>query len=144
MVSESYSDDFIKKILQETKIIAMVGASEKPTRDSNEVMAFLQRAGYRVIPVNPGLAGKQIHGETVYASLADIPQDVTGRIDMVDVFRNSEAALAATKDAIKIKAKTVWMQLGVINDEAAKLARDAGLQVVMNRCPAIELPRLSR
>ncbi|TXH38270.1 MAG: CoA-binding protein [Rhodospirillaceae bacterium] len=122
----------------------MVGASEKPVRDSNKVMAFLQRAGYRVIPVNPGLAGKQIHGETVYASLADIPQDVTGHIDMVDVFRNSEAALAATKDAIKIGAKTVWMQLEVINDEAAKLARDAGLRVVMNRCPAIELPRLSR
>ena len=144
MTSESYSDDFIKKILQETKIIAMVGASEKPVRDSNKVMAFLQRAGYRVIPVNPGLAGKQIHGETVYASLADIPQDVTGRIDMVDVFRNSEAALAATKDAIKVGAKTVWMQLDVINDEAAKLAQQAGLQVVMNRCPAIELPRLSR
>lgn len=144
MTSESYSDDFIKKILQETKTIAMVGASEKPVRDSNKVMAFLQRAGYRVIPVNPGLAGKQIHGETVYASLADIPQDVTGHIDMVDVFRNSEAALAATKDAIKIGAKTVWMQLEVINDEAAKLARDAGLRVVMNRCPAIELPRLSR
>ena len=144
MASESYSDDFIKKILQETKIIAMVGASEKPVRDSNKIMAFLQRAGYRVIPVNPGLAGKQIHGETVYASLADIPQDVTGRIDMVDVFRNSEAALAATKDAVAIGAKTVWMQLGVINDEAAKLARNAGLQVVMNRCPAIELPRLSR
>lgn len=144
MASESYSDDFIKKILQETKVIAMVGASEKPVRDSNKVMAFLQRAGYRVIPVNPGLAGKQIHGETVYASLADIPQDVTGSIDMVDVFRNSEAALAATKDAVAIGAKTVWMQLDVINDEAAKLAREAGLQVVMDRCPAIELPRLSR
>uniref|UniRef100_UPI00389903F3 CoA-binding protein n=1 Tax=Dongia soli TaxID=600628 RepID=UPI00389903F3 len=134
----------MKKILQETKVIAMVGASEKPARDSNKIMAFLQREGYRVIPVNPGLAGKQIHGETVYASLADIPQEVTGHIDMVDVFRNSEAALSATKDAIAIGADTVWMQLGVVNDEAAKLARDAGLQVVMNRCPAIELPRLRR
>ncbi|MDY0882564.1 CoA-binding protein [Dongia soli] len=144
MTSDSYPDGLIKKILQETKVIAMVGASEKPARDSNKIMAFLQREGYRVIPVNPGLAGKQIHGETVYASLADIPQEVTGHIDMVDVFRNSEAALSATKDAIAIGADTVWMQLGVVNDEAAKLARDAGLQVVMNRCPAIELPRLRR
>lgn len=143
-MSESYSDDFIKNILQETKTIALVGASEKPQRDSNHVMAFLQRAGYRVIPVNPGLAGKQIHGETVYASLREIPQDVTGPIDMVDLFRNSAAVLDPVRDAIAIGAKTVWMQLGVVNDEAAKLARDAGLKVVMNRCPAIERPRLFR
>lgn len=139
---EAYTDDFIKGILQETKVIAMVGASEKPQRDSYHVMAFLQSKGYRVIPINPGLAGKQLHGETIYASLKDIPQEVTGRIDMVDLFRNSDAVLAPVQDAIAIGAKTVWMQLGVINDEAAKLARDAGLKVVMNRCPAIEIPRL--
>ncbi len=139
---EAYTDDFIKGILQETKVIAMVGASEKPQRDSYHVMAFLQSKGYRVIPINPGLAGKQLHGETIYASLKDIPQEVTGRIDMVDLFRNSDAVLAPVQDAIAIGAKTVWMQLGVINDDAAKLGRDAGLKVVMNRCPAIEIPRL--
>ncbi len=139
---ETYTDDFIRGILQETKVIALVGASEKPQRDSHHVMAFLQRAGYRAIPVNPGLAGKQIHGETVYASLRDIPQDVTGKIDMVDIFRNSEAAAAPTDEAITIGAKTVWMQLGVVNQKAADRARAAGLKVVMNRCPAIEYPRL--
>src|SRR5260221_5153992 len=141
-MSESYSDDFIKKILRETKVIALVGASEKPARDSYHVMAFLQEAGYRVIPIKPGLAGKRIHGEVVYGQLADIPQQETGAIDMVDVFRNSEAALGVTEQAIAIGAKTVWMQLGVINETAAATARAAGLQVVMNRCPAIEIPRL--
>jgi predicted CoA-binding protein len=138
----TYTDDFIKQILTETKIIALVGASEKPSRDSFHVMAFLQEKGYRVIPVNPGLAGKQIHGETVYGALADIPQQETGAIDMVDVFRNSEAALGVTEQAIAIGAKTVWMQLGVVNDVAAAKGREAGLRVVMNRCPAIEIPRL--
>lgn len=138
----TYSDDFIKKILQETRIIALVGASEKPSRDSYHVMSFLQGKGYRVIPVNPGLAGKQIHGETVYGTLADIPQAETGAIDMVDVFRNSEAALGVTEQAIAIGAKTVWMQLDVVNEEAADKGRAAGLNVVMNRCPAIEMPRL--
>jgi len=138
----TYTDDFIKQILTDTKTIALIGASEKPSRDSFHVMAFLQEKGYRVIPVNPGLAGKQIHGETVYGTLADIPQQETGAIDMVDVFRNSEAALGVTEQAIAIGAKTVWMQLGVINDEAAAKGREAGLRVVMNRCPAIEIPRL--
>ena len=138
----TYSDDFIKKILQETRIVALVGASEKPSRDSYHVMSFLQEKGYRVIPVNPGLAGKQIHGEAVYGTLADIPKQETGAIDMVDVFRNSEAALGVTEQAIAIGAKTVWMQLGVVNEDAASKARAAGLNVVMNRCPAIEMPRL--
>ena len=139
----TYSDDFIKKILQETRIVALVGASEKPSRDSYHVMSFLQEKGYRVIPVNPGLAGKQIHGETVYGTLADIPQQETGAIDMVDVFRNSEAALGVTEQAIAIGAKTVWMQLGVRHDEAAAKAERAGLKVVMNRCIKIEFGRLS-
>ena len=141
-MSGLYPDEFIKKILQETKIIALVGASEKRSRDSFHVMEFLQQQGYRVIPVNPGLAGKEIHGETVYGHLADIPQQETGAIDMVDVFRNSEAALGVTEEAIAIGAKTVWMQLEVVNETAAAKARAAGLQVVMNRCPAIEIPRL--
>lgn len=141
-MSGPYSDDFIKQILQDTKVIALVGASEKPSRDSFHVMAFLQEQGYRVIPVNPGLAGKQIHGETVYGQLADIPQAETGAIDMVDVFRNSEAALGVTEQAITIGAKIVWMQLEVVNEVAAAKAKAAGLQVVMNRCPAIEIPRL--
>jgi hypothetical protein len=138
----AYSDNFIKKILLDTKVIALVGASEKPTRDAHHVMAFLQKAGYRVIPVNPGLAGKSIHGERVYAQLADIPQTETGAIDMVDVFRNSDAALGVAEQAIAIGARTVWMQLGVINEVAASKAEAAGLQVVMDRCPAIEIPRL--
>jgi predicted CoA-binding protein len=138
----TYSDDFIKKILQETRVIALVGASEKPSRDSYHVMSFLQEKGYRVIPVNPGLAGKKIHGEMVYGTLAEIPQKDTGAIDMVDVFRNSEAAFDVTEQAIAIGAKTVWMQLGVVNEDAASKGRAAGLNVVMNRCPAIEMPRL--
>lgn len=141
-MSNTYTDDFIRKILTETKIIALVGASEKPSRDAYHVMAFLQKCGYRVIPVNPGLAGKILHGETVYARLADIPRQETGAIDMVDIFRNSDAALGITEEAISIGAKTVWMQLGVVNEEAADKARAAGLQVVMNRCPKIETGRL--
>lgn len=141
-MSETYPDDFIKQILRETKVIALVGASNKPSRDSNHVMSYLQGRGYRVIPVNPGLAGQKLHGETVYGQLADIPQQETGAIDMVDVFRNSEAAFGVTEQAIAIGAKTVWMQLGVVNPEAAAKARAAGLRVIMNRCPAIEIPRL--
>jgi uncharacterized protein len=139
---ERTDDAFLRAILTETKIIALVGASPKPERPSHGVMRFLQRHGYRVIPVNPGLAGQTLNGERVYASLGDIPQSDTGRIDMVDIFRNSEAAAAPTLEAIEIGAKTVWMQLDVINEPAAAKARAAGLQVVMDRCPAIEIPRL--
>lgn len=129
-------------MLTETKVIALVGASDKPDRASNGVMRFLQSRGYRVIPVNPVLAGKQLNGEHVYAALKDIPQDQTGRVDMVDIFRNSADAAAPTLEAIEIGARFVWMQLGVVNEPAAKTARAAGLEVVMDHCPAIEYPRL--
>jgi predicted CoA-binding protein len=141
-VSTHASDALLKKILTETKVIALVGASDKPHRASNGVMRFLQARGYRVIPVNPQLAGKELNGEKVYADLKDIPQDKTGRIDMVDIFRNSEDAAAPTLQAIDIGARFVWMQLDVINEEAAQKAREAGLEVVMDHCPAIEYPRL--
>ncbi|HBM91383.1 MAG TPA: hypothetical protein DD400_05880 [Rhodospirillaceae bacterium] len=123
------------EILKMVKTIALVGASLKPDRASHGVMRFLQNKGYRVIPVNPGLAGQSLLGETVYASLGEISES----IDMVDIFRNSEAAASITEEAIAIGAKIVWMQLDVVNAKAAQCALDAGLQVVMNRCPAIEL-----
>lgn len=136
------SDALLRRILTETKTIALVGASDKPHRDSNGVMRFLQSRGYRVIPVNPAIAGKELNGERVYGSLADIPQDKTGRIDMVDIFRNSADAAAPALEAIEIGARFVWMQLGVVNEPAAEKARAAGLEVVMDHCPAIEYPRL--
>jgi predicted CoA-binding protein len=137
-------DDLLRSILTETKVIALVGASAKPERPSHGVMRYLQRRGYRVIPVNPGLEGQVLNGEKVYRSLREIPQAETGPVDMVDIFRNSVSAEAPALEAIEIGAKTVWMQLGVINEPAAAKARAAGLNVVMNRCPAIEIPRLLR
>jgi len=129
------SRESISQILATVRTIALVGASANAARDSHSVMRFLQAKGYRVIPVNPGLAGQSLNGETVYASLADIPE----KIDMVDVFRNSEAAGPVTDEAVKIGAKVVWMQLGVVNEEAAARARKAGVKVVMNHCPKIEI-----
>lgn len=128
----------IKTILQQVKSIALVGASDKPHRASYGVMAYLLAQGYQVIPVSPKLAGQKLLEQKVYATLADIPQP----IDMVDVFRNSEAAYEVAEEAIAIKAKVLWLQLGVINEEAEKLATEAGLKVVMDRCPKIDIPRL--
>jgi predicted CoA-binding protein len=135
-----YSPELLKTILSDTKTIALVGASANTARDSNEVMQFMQRRGYRVIPVNPGLAGQKLLGETVYATLADIPD----KVDMVEVFRNSAAAGPICDEAIAIGAKYIWMQLGVTNEEGAARAENAGLKVVMNRCPKIEIPQLFR
>lgn len=132
------NDDDIAALLKGAHVTAMVGASANPARDSHGVMAFLQGQGYRVIPVNPGLAGQKLLGEAVVASLADIEEPV----DLVDIFRNSEAAGDAVDEAIAIGAKAVWMQLGVINEDAAARAEAAGLKVVMDRCPKIEIPRL--
>lgn len=135
---DRYRPDDIRAILRATKVVALVGASANPARDSNEVMRFLQAKGYRVVPVNPGLAGKSLNGETVYATLRDIPH----KVDMVDVFRNSEAAGAVCDEAVAIGAKYVWMQLGVVNEDGAARAEAAGLKVVMNRCPKIEIAKL--
>ncbi|MEH6649730.1 MAG: CoA-binding protein [Motiliproteus sp.] len=118
----------------------MVGASPKPDRASHRVMAYLQHHGYRVIPVNPACRGEQLLRERVYATLADIPETIA--IDMVDVFRRSDAVAAVAEAAIKIKAKVLWLQLGVIDADAARRAEAYGLQVVMNRCPKIDIPRL--
>lgn len=128
----------IRDTLTSVSTIALVGASDDPYRPSHEVMAFLQAHGYRVIPVNPGLAGQTLLGEVVHASLTEIPEPV----DMVDIFRRSEFAGAFADEAIAIGAKVVWMQLDVIDEEAAARARAAGLTVIMDRCPKIEISRL--
>ena len=137
--NDFYSDAFIRDILAPRPVIAMVGASMNWNRPSFFAMKYLQQKGYRVIPVNPGHAGKELLGETVYARLSDIPEPV----QLVDIFRNSEAAATVTDEAIAIGAQTIWMQLGVVNIEAARRAEEAGLKVVMNRCPKIEYARLS-
>ena len=138
MDHESYSDDYLSDVLTSACTIAVVGASPRRERPSHRVMAYLQRRGYRTIPVNPFAAGGTINGETVYASLAEVPDP----IDMVDIFRRPEAAGAIVDAAIAVGAKIVWMQLGVRDDAAAARAEARGLKIVMNRCPAIEIPRL--
>lgn len=142
MTALAYPDAQIRRILDETRTIAMVGASANWVRPSNFAMKYLQRKGYRVIPVNPGSAGTEIHGETCYASLSDIPD----RFDMVDVFRRPEDAGAIVDEAIALRdakgIRTVWMQLGVVDEAAAARAEAAGLTVVMDRCPKIEFGRL--
>ncbi|MBC8239670.1 MAG: CoA-binding protein [Alphaproteobacteria bacterium] len=138
-----YSDGMLRDVLSSVRTIAMVGASGDWKRPSYFAMKYLQRRGYKVIPVNPTRAGDEILGEAVYASLADVP----GPIDMVDVFRSSEAALGVAEDAVAVMAdkqiKVLWLQLGIRNDAAAELAEGAGLQVIMDRCPKIEFARLA-
>ena len=138
MNHDDYPDAYLRDILTSARTIAVVGASPRPHRPSHRVMRFLQRHGYRAIPVNPFAAGNEILGERVRARLADIGEP----IDMVDIFRRSEAAGAVVDEAIAIGAKIVWMQLEVRDDAAAARAEAAGLRVVMDRCPAIEIPRL--
>ena len=131
---DRYDDAYLRRILRDTKTIAMVGASANWNRPSYFAMKYLLDRGYKVIPVNPAAAGQEIMGQKVYGSLDELPQ----KADMVDIFRNSEAAGPITDEAIKHGAKVVWMQLGVRNDAAAQRAEAAGLKVVMNRCPKIE------
>ncbi|WP_061797994.1 CoA-binding protein [Serratia ficaria] len=131
-------DHEIAELLQQVKTIALVGASDNPARPSYGVMAYLLAQGYQVTPVSPKLAGQSLLGQPAYARLADIPHPM----DMVDVFRNSEAAYAVAQEAIAIGARALWLQIGVINEQAAALAAQAGLKVVMDRCPKIEIPRL--
>jgi predicted CoA-binding protein len=142
MAHDRYDDDVIAGVLKSTKTIALVGASPNPDRPSNRVMGFLLQRGYRVFPVNPGQAGKQILGQDVYASLADVPEPV----DMVDVFRASEYLDSVVDEALALDQlpKVIWAQLGVRDDQAAVKAEAAGIQVIMDRCPAIEYPRLAR
>ncbi len=143
MDHDTYPDSYIAGILQEAKSFALVGASANTVRPSYFVLKYLLAKGYRVFPVNPGLAGGEILGQKVFASLAALEEPV----DVVDVFRNSEAALGIVQEALahkdRLGIKFIWMQLSVRNDEAARLAEEAGLKVVMNRCPKIEYGRLS-
>jgi predicted CoA-binding protein len=141
MNHNNYPDSYIRGILNTVKTIAMVGISPKENRPSYFVFKYLKERGYRMIPVNPGQAGQTILGQKVYATLADIPEPV----DMVDIFRSSEHVLPIVQEALALKHKpqVIWMQLTVRNAEAAALAEQAGLKVVMNRCPKIEYGRLS-
>jgi len=131
-------DAEIAVLLRNIKTIALVGASDNPSRPSHGVMKFLLDQGYEVTPVSPKLAGQTLLGQKVVATLADIDHPV----DMVDVFRNADAAYGVAQEAIDIGAKALWLQIGVINEHAAVLAKESGLEVVMDRCPAIEIPRL--
>jgi predicted CoA-binding protein len=141
MNHDSYPDSYIRGILNTVKTIAMVGFSPNTARPSYFVFKYLIERGYRVIPVNPGHAGKEVLGQKVYAALADIPEPV----DMVDIFRASEHVMPVVKEALALQPKpqVIWMQLTIRNDEAAALAEAAGIKVVMNRCPKIEYGRLS-
>jgi uncharacterized protein len=132
------TDSKLRDLLKSTHTIALVGASPKPNRASHDVMAFLQQSGYRVIPVNPVAAGTTILGETVVATLADIKEPV----DMVDVFRRAEDTPEVAEEAVAIGAKSLWLQLGIANDDSARIATEGGLDVVMDRCTAIEVDRL--
>ena len=141
MNHDQYDDSYIRGILNTVKTIAMVGISPKDNRPSYFAFKYLQERGYRMIPVNPGQAGKEILGQKVYAKLSDIPEP----IDMVDIFRASQFVMPVVHEALTLKPRpgVIWMLLSVRNDEAAALAEAAGLKVVMNRCPKIEYGRLS-
>jgi predicted CoA-binding protein len=141
MNHDNYDDNYIRGILNTVKTIAMVGASEKENRPSYFAFKYLLERGYNMIPVNPGQTGHEMLGRKIYARLADIPEP----IDMVDIFRASQHALPIVQEALALNPRpgVIWMQLGVRNDEAAKLAEDNGLKVVMNRCPKIEYGRIS-
>lgn len=141
MGRDHYSDVVLRDILAAVKTIAMVGASDKSTRPSHRVFGFLLARGYHVIGVNPGLAGKSIHGAAFYKTLADVPQ----AIDMVDIFRNPAAAGGVVDEALALNPRpwAIWMQLGVRDDAAAARAQALGVKVVMNRCPKIEYERLA-
>ena len=132
------SDEAIAQLLVKVKRIALVGASAKPERPSHRVMQFLIDEGYEVLPINPGLAGQNLLGQTVYASLADLPTSV----DMADIFRDAASLPGVTQDVVAAGIPAMWTQLGVVHGEAEHAALDAGLQVVVDRCPAIEIPRL--
>ena len=138
MDHDTYPDAYLRDLLTSIRTVAVVGASPRPHRPSHGVMRYLQRQGYRAIPVNPNAAGEMILGERCHASLAEIAE----RVDMVDIFRRSEFAGAAVDQAIAIGAKAIWMQLAVVDAAAAARAEANGLRVVMDRCPAIEIPRL--
>ena len=143
-VEKTYSDDYIQKVLSETSVIAMVGASSNWNRPSYFAMKYMQEKGYKVIPINPLLAAadEAVLGEKAYASLEDVPIELRRKIDMVDVFRKPSEVKKIAEDSIRIGAKTLWTQLGVACDESEALATDAGLNVVMDRCPKIEYSRL--
>jgi len=143
MSHDSYRDDEIAQVLSDARVFAFVGASANTSRPSYFAMKYLLGKGYRVIPINPGIAGKEFLGQKVYGTLAELD----GPVDVIDIFRSSEVALAITREAIalkdKLSLKVIWMQLGVRNDEAAAEAEAAGLRVIMNRCAKIEYGRLS-
>lgn len=133
-----YSKTFIRAILKEVRTVAVVGASANHERDSYKVMETLIEHGYQIFPINPNEQGNFILGQLCYSDLSSVPK----KIDMVDVFRAKDAVIGVTKEAIQIGAKVLWTQLGIINEEASELGKDAGLKVIMNRCPKIELEKL--
>jgi len=132
------SDEAIAQLLVQAKRIALVGASAKPDRPSHRVLQFLLDEGYEVLPINPGLAGQKLLGQTVHASLADLPTSV----DMADIFRDAASLPEVTQEVVDAGIPAIWTQLGVVHSEAERTAEDAGLQLVVDRCPAIEIPRL--
>ena len=135
---DHYSETYIQEILNEVKTIAVVGASSNHQRDSYKVMESLIEHGYEIFPINPNEQGNFILGQLCYSDLSSVPKQV----DMVDVFRAKDAVIGVTREAIQIGAKVLWTQLGIINEEALELGKDAGLKVIMNRCPKIELEKL--